>query len=139
MIRFIVPTVAIIATLVAIAVASSRLPTSAQADPIFSVDAISDTSNTATAVGSIEACAAMFNNNVQDGDETGIDTIDVDIVIQAVNNPDGISGFQADLLYNQGILKVTAVDYNFILTTTGLPPALVVPPPPSISQSPSLS
>jgi hypothetical protein len=70
------------------------------------VDAVADAGNTDTAVGSIQnsrstACGSTF---------------DVDVVIQGVTN---IAGFQADLLYNPAVLKVTGVNYNFLLTTTG--------------------
>jgi len=92
-----------------IAMASGRLPTLVQAGPggpVVSVDAVPDAGNTATAVGPIDTsrsttCGAIFN---------------VDVVIQGVTN---IAGFQADLLYNPAVLRVTAVNYNFLLTTTG--------------------
>jgi len=105
MLRFVAPAAAI-AIVAVIAAASGGLPSSAQTGPIVSVDAVSDASNTATAVGPIQTsrsttCGATFN---------------VDVVIQGVTN---ISGFQADLLYNSSALTVTAVNYNYLLTTTG--------------------
>jgi hypothetical protein len=109
---------AILAAAIAIVVAAaagSGPPTSAQTDPIVSVDALSDASNTANTVGPIDTCVAIYNNGVKDGDETGIDTIDVDVVIQGVTN---ISGFQGDLFYQPTVLEVTAVDYDFLLGTT---------------------
>ncbi len=111
------PRIAVFLAAIAIVVAAgagSGAPTSAQTDPVVSVDAISDAANTATTVGPIDACAAIYNNGVKDGDETGVDTIDVDVVIQGVTN---ISGFQADLFYDPSVLEVTAVDYNFLLAT----------------------
>ncbi len=103
MIRFVAFTAAVVAV---IAMTNGSLLTSAQSGPIVSVDAVSDGGNTATTVGPIDSslspvCGATFN---------------VDIVIQGVTN---IAGFQADLLYNPAVLKVTAVGYDFLLTTTG--------------------
>ena len=103
--RFVVPAAAI-AIIVVIAVASSRTPSGAQSDPIVSVDAISDASNTATTVGPIDTCIST----------TAGATFDADVVIQGVTN---IAGFQANLLYNPSVLKVTSVNYNFLLATTG--------------------
>ena len=105
MLRFVAPAAAV-AIVAVIAMASGRLPTSAQTGPIVSVDAVTDAGNTATTVGSIQnsrstTCGSTFN---------------VDVVIQGVTN---IAGFQADLLYNPAVLRVTAVNYNFLLTTTG--------------------
>ena len=55
MLRFIATAIAV-AIVAIIAVASSGLPTSAQSDPVVSVDAVSDAGNTATAVGTIDTC-----------------------------------------------------------------------------------
>lgn len=97
---------AAVAIVAVIAMMGGRVSTSAQTGPILSVDAVSDASNTATAVGPIDTsrfatCGATFN---------------VDVVIQGVTN---IAGFQAELLYNPTVLRVTAVDYTFLLTSTG--------------------
>ncbi len=100
---------AAVAVAAVVAMATGQLPMSVQAGPggpAVSVDAFPDAGNTATTVGPIDAgrsitCGATFN---------------VDIVIQGVAN---ISGFQANLLYNPAALKVTAVNYNYLLTTTG--------------------
>lgn len=107
MFRF-VSALAAVAVAAVIAMAGGRLPTLVQAGPgpVVSVDAVPDAGNTATTVGSIQnsrstTCGATFN---------------VDVVIQGVTN---IAGFQADLLYNPAVLRVTAVNYNFLLTTTG--------------------
>lgn len=103
MIRFVVLAAATVAF---VALANGSLLTSAQTDPVVSVDALSDSGNTATTVGPIDSslslgCGAAFN---------------VDFVIQGVTN---IAGFQAELLYDPAVVRVTAVDYNFLLTTTG--------------------
>jgi hypothetical protein len=92
-----------------IAMASGRLPVSVQAGPggpVVSLDAVPDAGNTASTVGSIQnsrttTCGSTFN---------------VDVVIQGVTD---IAGFQANLLYNPATLRVKAVNYNFLLSTTG--------------------
>ncbi len=80
-------------------------PTSAVTNPVVSVDAIPDASNTATTVGAIDPC----------GSTTIGSTFNIDVVIQDVTS---ISGFQADLLYNPAIVNVTGVDYHFLLAST---------------------
>ncbi len=107
MLRFVAATAAF-AIVAAVAIASGRPPDSAQAGPgaPVSLDAISDAGNTATTVGPINASRST----------TCGDTFNVDVVIQGVTD---IAGFQADLLYNPAVLRVTAVNYNFLLTTTG--------------------
>jgi hypothetical protein len=106
MIRIIAPAAAMLAIMAVIAVASGRSPASAQTDPIVSVDAISDSSNTATTVGPIDSYASV----------TVGATLTVDVVVEDVTN---ISGFQASLLYDFTKLKVTAIDYYFLLASTG--------------------
>lgn len=79
--------------------------TSAVTGPVVSVDTIPDASNTATTVGTIEPCQTT----------TGGSSFNIDIAIQDVT---GISGFQADLLYDPAIVHVTGVDYRFLLAST---------------------
>ncbi|MEK7247603.1 MAG: cohesin domain-containing protein [Chloroflexota bacterium] len=82
-------------------------PTSAVTDPVVSVDAIPDASNTATTVGAIDPCQSTPVGS----------SFNIDFVIQNVTS---ISGFQADLLYNPVIVHVTGVAYNFLLASTGV-------------------
>jgi len=79
--------------------------TSAQTTAVVSADAIPDAGNTATSVGTIDTCRSTT---------TGA-SFTVDIVIQGVS---GLSGLQANLLYNPAILKVTGVGYTFFLAST---------------------
>lgn len=94
------------------AAAIAVLPSSAQTDPIVSVDAVIDDDgdtlpdNTGTSVGAVDGCVSM----------TAGASLDVDVVIQDVAD---LAGFQTDLLYDPRVLKVTAVDYNFLLASTG--------------------
>ncbi len=106
MIRIIATAAAVLAIVGVFAVASGRSLTSAQTDPTVSVDAISDSSNTDTTVGPIDNYVST----------TVGATLIVDVVIEDVTN---ISGFQANLLYDFTKLKVTAVDYSFLLASTG--------------------
>jgi len=46
--------------------------------------------NTGSAVGTLETCAAIFENNVLDGDEDATDVLDVDVVIQNIPAPGSI-------------------------------------------------
>jgi Thrombospondin type 3 repeat/Cohesin domain len=89
--------------------ALSRVPvaqrTSAVTDPVVSLDAIPDASNTATTVGTVDPCGSMTVGS----------SFNIDIVIQNVTS---ISGFQADILYNPAIVNVTGVDYHFLLAST---------------------
>jgi Thrombospondin type 3 repeat/Cohesin domain len=89
----------------ALSQAPGARPTSAVTNPVVSVDAIPDASNTATTVGTIDPC----------GSTTIGSTFNIDVVIQNVAS---ISGFQADLLYNPTIVHVTGVDYHFLLAST---------------------
>jgi hypothetical protein len=79
-----------------------------QVDPTVSVDAISDSSNTATSVGPVGTCVSTTTGS----------TFVVDVVLQddATTN---ISGFQTDLIYDPSRLRVNAVSYNFLLGSTG--------------------
>lgn len=97
---------AVVVVMFLAAASASRPSTSAQVDPTVSVDALSDATNTSTTVGSIDTCRSV----------TGEAVFPVDVVIQGVTN---ISGFQANLLYDSAVLKVTSVNYNFLLGTTG--------------------
>lgn len=106
-IRITVLLTAAIAIVVMIA-ASSGPPISALTDPIVSVDAIPDASNTATTVGNIDPCRSTNSGA----------TFDVDVVIQQGVNQE-ISGFQANVIYDPLVLNVTAVNYNFLLASTG--------------------
>ncbi len=92
--------------LIALAAPPGRGPaTSAVADPVVSVDAVSDGANTATQVGPIDPCLSTTSGA----------TPNIDIVIQSVT---GISGFQAQLLYDPLVTNVTSVSYSFLLSST---------------------
>jgi len=73
--------------------------------PVIGIDT-DPTGNSDTAVGAIDACQAV---------EAG-DTFEVDVTIQEVTD---LAGFEAHLLYDPSVLKVTAVDYNYFLATAG--------------------
>lgn len=73
--------------------------------PVIGIDT-DPTGNSDTAVGTIDACQAV---------EAG-DTFEVDVTIQEVTD---LAGFEAHLLYDPSVLKVTAVDYDYFLATAG--------------------
>lgn len=85
---------------------TAREGSEASSGPIVGVDALSDLSNTASTIGAVDACRTTT---------TGA-TFDVDIVIQSV---DGLSGIEANLLYDGTILQVIAADYDFFLSLGG--------------------
>ncbi len=78
---------------------------SAQTVPVVSVDAVSDAGNSATTVGAVNTCGAAATGS----------NYTVDMVIQGVP---GLSGFQADFLYNPSIVTITGINYNFFLAST---------------------
>jgi hypothetical protein len=73
--------------------------------PVIGIDT-DPAGNSDTAVGTIDACQAV----------TPGDTFQVDVTIQGVTD---LAGFEAHLLYDPSVLKVTAVDHNFLLATAG--------------------
>jgi hypothetical protein len=73
--------------------------------PVIGIDT-DPTGNSDTAVGAIDACQAV---------EAG-DTFEVDVTIQEVTD---LAGFEAHLVYDPSVLKVTAVDYDYFLATAG--------------------
>lgn len=87
------------------AVVASR-DAGAATDPIVSVDAAPDSSNTATTVGTIDTCAGIPSGAA----------FDIDVVIQSV---DGLTGIEASLLYDPLVVNVTGVNYEFLLSTSG--------------------
>jgi hypothetical protein len=78
----------------------------ASSGPIVSIDAIPDGANTATSVGTIDKCRIATKGAV----------FDVDMVIQ---NVVGLTGMEAHLLYNPSVVHVKAVNYQFLLATSG--------------------
>ena len=73
--------------------------------PVIGIDT-DPTGNSDTAVGTIDACQAV---------EAG-DTFEVDVTIQEVTD---LAGFEAHLVYDPSVLRVTAVDYDYFLATAG--------------------
>jgi hypothetical protein len=78
--------------------------------PAVSVDT-NTSGNTATAVGPVEACSSVSAG-----------PFDVDVVIQGVTS---LGTFEADLLYDPGLLQVTGEDAEYILATQVFPPPIV--------------
>jgi hypothetical protein len=78
----------------------------ASSDPILSVDALPDASNTATSVGPIDTCREVSAG----------ETFDSDVVIEDVVT---VSGIEAHVMYDPAVLKVTNADYDFLLATAG--------------------
>lgn len=102
------PALALLAIALALAPAGHTPTASADTEPIVSMDTLTD-GNTATAVETIDSCLSTTTGSV----------FDVDMVIQSVDPAVGLTGFQANLMYDPAVLQVTNVDYNFILTSTG--------------------
>lgn len=98
---------ALLTAIAALAWAAFGRESSAQTDPVVSVDTISDAANTATSIGTIDPCLST---------STGA-SIPVDIVIQDISS---ISGLEADLLYDPAVLSVTAVSYDYLLSSAGV-------------------
>ncbi len=67
------------------------------------------TGNTATSIGCID-----WGVDLAIGEST-----EIDIVVDEVDPADGLSGFGADLIYNGGIIEVTAYDDEFLLNAAG--------------------
>jgi len=74
-------------------------------EPVVSVDT-DPTDNTATFVATIDPC-----REVTVGPE-----FDIDVTIEEVTD---LAGFEAHLVYDPSVLKVTGVDYNYFLATAG--------------------
>ncbi|MEO8457198.1 MAG: thrombospondin type 3 repeat-containing protein [Chloroflexota bacterium] len=73
---------------------------------IVSIDA-DITGNTATSLGPIDPCGSIASVG---------GTLNVDLVVDQI--PDaGVAGVQGDLLYDPSIVKVTALDYNFLMAS----------------------
>ncbi|HET9476431.1 MAG TPA: thrombospondin type 3 repeat-containing protein [Dehalococcoidia bacterium] len=72
--------------------------------------------NTATSIGSIQSCARINPNGVQDADEDAIDAISIDVVTGPQGIPAGnpMIGFSYRLGYPIGI-AVTAGNHHFLL------------------------
>lgn len=83
-----------------------------QSAAVVSVDAQSSSQNTATQVGTIDACHAVTQG----------DTLVSDVVIEGVTD---LSAFQADLEYDSTVLRLVTlslsltVDYELLLASTG--------------------
>jgi hypothetical protein len=75
-------------------------------EPVVSVDT-NPTDNTATFVGTIDPCR-----------EVTVDPLgfDIDVTIEQVID---LAGFEAHLVYDPSVLKVTGVDYSYFLATAG--------------------
>lgn len=75
--------------------------------------------NTPTSIASVDACARINRNGVQDADEDAIDSIDIDIVTGPVGIPatTRMFGFVAFLSYPSGVI-IDSADANFLLAST---------------------
>ncbi len=84
------------------------------------------TGNTATSVGSIQSCGVLANNDVQDGDETGVDTITVDVAIHAAGVPASheARAFDYILGYNPQVLSV--IDGEQVLYLNANPDSSII-------------
>jgi hypothetical protein len=106
------PPLAVAAAILLVAAVGVARTSNAQMDAVVSVDAIIDddgdtiADNTATVVEPVDGCISAGQGAL----------FDIDVVIEGVAN---ISGFQADLLYDPSVLKVNAIDYGFLLSSTG--------------------
>ena len=80
--------------------------------------------NSANTVGTIETCARIIENDVQDADETAVDALTLDVTIQGIPPYDagtpsqgdetgGIIGFGYELHYDTTQMTVVAQDANF--------------------------
>jgi len=76
-----------------------------QSGPVLGVDA-DPAGSSATVVGTIDSCRRVAAG----------ETFQVDVTVQQVNN---LAGFEAALLYDPSVLKVTDVDYELFLATAG--------------------
>lgn len=105
-----------VAIVAAIAAAMSMTGAEADHDPggsgidIFAFD-MNPAGNTATHVDTIDECVALANVG---------DTAVVDLVVDQVP-VDGVIGIETNVLYNPGIVHVTAVQGNLLLAASGSP------------------
>lgn len=82
------------------------------------MDPSSSPANTATSIGSREFCARIDVNGVQDADEDGVDTLELDVTV----GPEGIPaehpmmGFQAGILYDPSAVHVVDSDVHLLLS-----------------------
>jgi len=100
-------------TLLAAALLAGLIAISAQAQSgapvqIIAMDA-NPSGNTATSLGPLNACVRA---------EPG-QSIDLDLVVDAVPDERGIIGFEINVDYTPNVLEMTAVDYEFLLAAEG--------------------
>jgi len=100
---------------VACAINADGNPLPRAADVSIDVNAAAAPANTPTSYGSLEACAVIFNNDVLDGDELSIDSIDFDVVVV---QPDiisrGLLGFSYELRYDRSVGQVTSANLSMM-------------------------
>lgn len=67
--------------------------------------------------GATAVCARINVNGVQDADEDGIDSVDLDVVAGpfGIPGPGGMIAYAFNLNYPSSVLSVTAEDRNFLL------------------------
>ncbi len=86
---------------------------------LIDMDPSTTPGNTATSVGTIEACAQINQNNVVDADEDAEDAVEIDVVAGPlgipVSNP--MIAFQFTLRYPAGAVTVIAHDQGFLLAS----------------------
>jgi hypothetical protein len=78
--------------------------------------------NTATSIGSIESCARINENNIQDADEDAIDRILIDVVTGPLGIPAGspMGAFSFGLGYPTPQIMVVAEDQLYLLASAPL-------------------
>jgi hypothetical protein len=107
-----IPVLAGTLVLLAVLAASSPALHHAQAqsaEPINLLAVDTDpTGNTATSLGTIDDCAV-----IQSGQP-----VNVDIVVDSVPSA-GVSGLGVDVMYDASVLRVTAINYNYMMTAGG--------------------
>ncbi len=73
--------------------------------------------NSALSIGSTEACSRASNNDIVDFDEDGVDTIEVDVIVgpNGVPSERPVIGFQFDIVYSAGRLRLNTADQQMML------------------------
>jgi len=82
--------------------------------------------NTATSLGTREACAAIIENNVLDADEDFTDTVELDVTVTGIPASNAMIGYLYTLLYPSWSVRIT-YSQPMILNPVGIEP--VVDPP----------
>jgi len=81
--------------------------------------------NTPTSIGSVETCTEIVNDDILNGDEDAVDSVDLDVVVASpgISSPafgvGGLLSFGYDLNYNGAVAQVTGANLSLMLAANG--------------------